>query len=191
MKLKFKQYRFADFEDSEMNPIIAIEKFKQEIEVNNVDKIRVIKKADAIYVFEDELNVELEITKQKIEKEYLNEKFEEDYLAGNRALERYSYFKIEVSNCLTDGKSIIIESELENGLEYQKCNKNYNDWLIPELYLCSIVAGIKDYCKKNKISNLKFKITDIELNIYTSHHTSYYAVEIFLDQNLKPRKKEA
>ena len=146
MKPKFKQYRFVDFEDLELNPAIAIENFKQEFEIKNIDKIGVIKKADAVYIFEDELNIQLETVKQKTEKEYLNEKFEEDYLAGNRAFERYSYFKIEVSNCLTDGKSILIKSVLENGVEYLKCKEKYKDWLMPELYLCSIVAGIKDYC---------------------------------------------
>jgi hypothetical protein len=191
MKPKFKQYRFVDLEDLGQHPAIAIENFKQEFEIKNIDKIRVIKKSDAVYVFEDELNIQIETVKRRTDKEFLNEKFEEGYLAGNRAFERYSFFKIEVSNLLTDGKSIQIDSEIENGVEYLKCKK-YKDWLIPELYLCSIVAGIKGYCIKNKISNLKFRITDLELNIYTSHHTSYYAVEIFLDKFLKPRiKKEA
>ena len=192
MGSKFKQYRFIEFEDLEMNPTLAIEKFKQEFKVIDIDRIKVIKKADAVYVFEDELSTQIEITKQKIGKELLNEMFVEDYLHGNRAFERYSYFKIEVSNYLTNGKSIMIESELENGVEYSKCKKKYKDWLMPELYICSIVAGIKDYCIEHQIPNLKFKVTDLELNIYTSHHTSYYAVGIFLDKYLKPKiKKEA
>ena len=189
MKPKIKQYRY---EDLGIDQGMAIERFKQDFEVNNVDKIRMIKRADAVYIYEDELNVQLETTKHKTKKEYLNEEIEEGYLAGNRAFERYSYFKMELSNHLADGKSILIESELENGEEFLKCKEKYRDLLMPELYLCSIVAGIKDYCVKHQISNLKFKITDLEVNIYTSHHTSYYAAGIFLDKVLKPRiKKEA
>lgn len=192
MKIKFKQYRYIDSKDLEMNPEIAIENFKQEYEINDTDKIRKIRKDDALYLFEDELNIPIKITNQRIEKELLREQFELDYLYGNRAFERYSYFKIQVSNSSIDGKSIIIESEIEYGKEYIKCKKQYKDWLIPELYICSIVAGIKKYCIENNLPNLKFKITDLESNLYTSHHSSFYAIEKFLDKDLKPRiKKEA
>ena len=76
MKPKIKQYRY---EDLGIDQGMAIERFKQDFEVNNVDKIRMIKRADAVYIYEDELNVQLETTKHKTKKEYLNEEIEEGY----------------------------------------------------------------------------------------------------------------
>ena len=69
MKIKFKQYRYLDYEDLEVNPEIAIENFIQEYEIIDTDKIRKIRKDDTLYLYEDELNMPIKITNQRIKKE--------------------------------------------------------------------------------------------------------------------------
>lgn len=183
---KFIYYRYHDHPELEQNQSRAIELYKNQISEFIEDRIKLIPDPSGISVYEDETNTLIETRVTENYKYKLKDTVTKEYLKGNRFLERYSYFKIRVLNFDGYNRNIKINVDLNEGEKYIESVARNNGWGNFELYVSYIISGLKQKCIELKIANLNFEIIDLEYNLNTSCHTSYYASQYFIDEYVKP-----
>lgn len=187
MKAKFNYYHFHDHPNLESNPKTAIALFKNYFAEADENRIELFHDKSGIAVYENEIDLPIQI-KNSSEYEFtLEETIKQGYLAGKRHFERYSYFELEVSKYEGNGKHIIISLDLNSGEKFNESVLKNEVWNSYELYVSHIVCGIKQKCMELQIADLNFKIIDLEYNLLTSNRTSQYAVKHFIDMYVAPK----
>lgn len=186
---KYIYYRYHEYPELENNNNMAIALYKSQIKEFVETRIRVIEDTCGISVYEDETDSLIQTrTDEKYHFE-LREAVVQEYLKGSRFSERYSYFKIRVTNFNGSNKNIKVNVSLSDGEKYNESIIRNNGWGNSELYVSYIISGIKQKCREHKLANLNFEIIDLEYNLNTSCHTSFYASQYFIDEFVKPKLK--
>lgn len=183
---KFIYYRYYDHPDLKENQSRAIDLYKNQMPEFIEDRIKIIPDPSGISVYEDETNTLIETRLNKDYSYELKDTFTQEYLKGSRHLERYSYFEISVSNFDGYNRNIKVKVNINEGKRYKESVTRNNGWGNHELYVSYIISGLKQKCAELKIANLIFEITDIEYNLSTSCHTSFYASQHFVEEYVKP-----